>query len=122
MRILLTAAISVLLLGLPGMSAVFDCPLPATASESCSHCDGETEEGEEKQSCPRSVCVLICPYTAQSAALLTSDNRTVTVLPVAALDSGLATPLVFDTARISTPTRRAFDAAPVYLVNRALLL
>jgi len=121
MRFLLTFAVAVILLGLPGVSVAFACPfmMTATAEETpCSHCPGEKEE-----SCPRSACLHICPYSVEKTAVVAEEAiPPPAVLPEVARSSILIAPPLVDRSRILTPAARDSDAHPLYLLNRVLLI
>ncbi len=120
MRQLLRLAIAAIVLGLPGVSRSFACPLMTTADaheEPCSDCP---DEGEE--SCPRSECLVICPYTVEKTAVWTGGNLASSVIPQVERSSALIVRSLPDPHLFLKSTPREFDSAPLYLVNRVLLI
>ena len=119
MRLLLTLA--VVLLGLPGISNAFTCPLMTPAevqSGSCSHCSEE----KPQNSCPASECLLIGPYTVENTAVLNAEGLTDTfTLPVQP-DTLLLPPDVSDVVGHMARRTGDFDSPPLYLLNCVLLI
>jgi hypothetical protein len=121
MRSLLTFTVAVVLLGLPGFSNAFTCPLMTSAevqNEPCSHCSGEKPE----DSCPVSQCLLICPYTAEKAAILIGEGLTGGFTLPAQLSTVLVHPHLADAAGSVTSLTKDFDSGRLYLLNRVLLI
>src|SRR5215217_3444829 len=115
MRLLLTFAVAVLLLGLPGISTAFTCPLMRPAevqNDSCSHCPNDKQE----ESCPASACLLICPYTVEKTAVVTGEGLTDTAIPLVELSRGLVHPPLLDAPVPVLPLTEEFDSGPLYLV------
>jgi hypothetical protein len=121
MRPLLALAIAVTLLGVPGTSNAFTCSLMPAAdvqNEPCSHCPSD----KQQESCPLSACVLICPYTVETTAVLAGEGLPdAHMLPVQ-LSSVLIHPPVSDTAIPVGGLTDSFDSGPLYLLNRVLLI
>ena len=121
MRFLLTFTVAVVLLGLPGISSAFSCPLMTPAevqSEPCSHCPDDKQDG----SCPVSACLLICPYTVEKSAVLASEGLTDTVMSRVQLSFGIVQPPLSDALVAVVRLTRDFDSRPLYLLNRVLLI
>ena len=120
MRFLLTFAVAVVLLGLPGVSGAFDCPLPMTAGAEeapCSHCPDE-----KKESCPRSACPLICPYTVEKTAMLAAGGPPVAFVPDVDRNFVPITPVFAERAITSGLPARDSKVPPLYLLNRVFLI
>ena len=117
MRFLLTLA--VVLLGLPGISSAFTCPLMTPVqSGSCSHCPEEKSD----KSCPASECLLICPYTVEKTAVLNAEGLTDTFTLSVQPDTLLVPPDVPDVSDHVARLTGDFDSRPLYLLNRVLLI
>ena len=117
---LLRLAIAAIVLGLPGVSSSFACPLMTTSAaqqEPCPDCPVEEEE-----SCPRSECLLICPYADEKTAVWTGGNLTSSVIPQVERSSALIVRSLPDPHLVQTSTPREVASAPLYLVNRVLLI
>ena len=120
MRALLTFTVAALLLGVPGISSAFSCPLMTPASvqtEPCSHCPAE----KQQKSCPVSACILICPYTVEKTSDLTSEGLPNALRPPVQ-PSILVLPSFSDAHALSVALTREADSGPLYLFNRVLLI
>ena len=122
MRTLLTFTVAALLLGLPGISNAFSCPLMTPAdvqAESCSHCPADKQQ--RPNSCPVSACILICPYTVERTYDLASEGLANALVPP-------VKPFAFvhlsfsDEHSLSVALTREVDSGPLYLFNRVLLI
>ena len=119
MRLFLTLA--VVLLGLPGISSAFTCPLMIPAEVqggSCSRCPEEKPEN----SCPASECLLICPYTVEKTAVLNAEGLTDTFTFSVQPDTLLLPPNVSDVVGHMAGLTGDFDSSPLYLLNRVFLI
>jgi hypothetical protein len=110
---LLFAAIALTVYGLTAGTA-FACPflMAATHEEPCSDCPTE-------ERCPPEACVLVCPYTVETTAIVTTDEHHAAFVPVVAPALQLP-PLT----RVHVPQAhtREFDSGDLYLRNRVLLI
>src|SRR5688572_11283624 len=121
MRLLLTFTVAVLLLGLPSISSAFTCPLMTSAEDQnqpCSHCPGEKPE----ESCPVSQALVICPYTVERAAVLTGEGLMAGFTLPAQLSTVFVHPRLAGAAASVASLTKDFDAGPLYLLNRVLLI
>lgn len=121
MRSVLTFAAAIMLLGLPGISNAFPCPLVIPAevqNEPCSHCPGK----KQQESCPVSECLLICPYTVEKAAVITNEGFTDAVVSAVQPFPAPVQPPMLGVGVGSAHLTRDFDSVPLYLLNRVLLI
>ena|SRR5687767_1423379 len=118
-RILL--ALSLVLFCLPRISASFTCPSMTEAGvqeKPCSDCpDGETHD-----SCARSACLLICPYTIEQTAGLMRHNATHPFTPEVEQSAVFVVPSLADSPRLLSAAARVSAAGTLYILNRALLI
>lgn len=117
MKMLRVFTVFAFLLGLPGISSALGCPM-GKVQKSCTHCPGE-----KVQSCPRTACVVVCPYAAEKTAEL-GANRPTTETCVLAVNSSpapsVSAPADGELEQFST-TNGAVHG-PLYILNRVLLL
>jgi hypothetical protein len=118
MRVLL-AAIALTVYGLTAGIAAFACPFMTTAAasheEPCSDCP-------KQESCPPSACVLICQYTVENTAVVTSCDEHNLPFVSGPFPVVLHIPSL---TRVHVPHRvhtRDFDSNGLYLRNRVLLI
>lgn len=114
MRLLL-AVIALTVYALIAAGTVFACPFMTAAQsheEPCSDCPKE-------ERCPPEVCVLICPYTVETTAVVTTEEHHAFAVPAAA--PALQLPSV---TRVHVPQAhtRELDSGALYLRNRVLLI
>jgi hypothetical protein len=112
MRLLL-AAIALTVYGLTA-GAAFACPFMTAApshEEPCSDCP-------KQERCPPEACVLLCSYTVETTAIVTTDEHA-PLVPVVAPALQLPSLTLLHVPRAHT---REFDSSALYLRNRVLLI
>ena len=120
LRVLLTLTIAVVLLGFPGISSAFSCPLMPSAdvqNEPCSHCPAD----KQQESCLASTCLLICPYTVERTYDLASEGLTDALVPPVQ-PYAYVHPSFSDALALSVALTREADSGPLYLFNCVLLI
>jgi len=109
---------AIIALSVYGISAgtVFACPFmtaAATHEEACSDCPKE-------ESCPPEACILLCPYTVENTAVITSEDHHVPYVPVVA--SVFAASSLTRVHLLPRAHTREIDSSALYLRNRVLLI
>jgi hypothetical protein len=121
MRYFLRCAVAAMVVSLPGVSSAFTCPLMPAAearNEACSPCPEE----KQQESCPRSACLLVCPYTLERTAVLNGEGLTVGFVLDAQFFSAVLRPRLSDARVQMAGAQEPFATPTLYLLNRVLLI
>ena len=111
MRVLITV-IARAVLGISAASTAFACPFMTAAP---AH-EGPCSECPKEESCPPETCLLLCPYTVETTAIVSIDEHHVGFLP--AVVSTLQFPALTRVQVVRRAPTREIDSGALYLRNR----